>query len=147
MSASILVHATAVAIDGQAVLLGGRLRLIDAGARLVADDQSELSRRGDVLMVRAPTTIAGLFEVRGLGVLRLDALEEAPVGLIAELVPANRIERMPPRRTRTILGIAVPLIEIAPFAASAGAKLRLALRALAVPLEENDRRLPALLPE
>ena len=83
MSASILLHATAVAIDGRAVLLRGpsgsgksdlALRLIDAGARLVADDQSELSRRGDVLMVRAPATIAGLIEVRGLGILRLDAL-------------------------------------------------------------------------
>jgi HPr kinase/phosphorylase len=156
MSASILLHATAVAIDGRAVLLRGPsgsgksdlgLRLIDAGARLVADDQSELSRRGDVLMVRAPATIAGLFEVRGLGVLRLDALGEAPVGLIAELVPADRIERMPPRRTRAILGIAVPLIEIAPFEASAAAKLRLALRALAAPLQENDGRFPALLPE
>ena len=108
MSESILLHATAVAIDGQAVLLRGpsgsgksdlALRLIDAGARLVADDQSELQRRGDVLLVRAPATIAGLFEVRGLGILRLDALAEAPVALIADLVPADRIERMPPRRT------------------------------------------------
>ncbi len=156
MSASILLHATAVAIDGQAVLLGGpsgsgksdlALRLIDAGGRLVADDQSELSRRGDVLMVRAPATIAGLIEARGLGILRLDALGEAPVGLIAELVPADRIERMPPRRTRAILGIAVPLIEIAPFEASAAAKLRLALRALATPSKDDDSRFPALLPE
>ena len=114
MSASILLHATAVAIDGQAVLLRGpsgsgksdlALRLIDAGARLVADDQSELSRRGDVLIVRAPAPIAGLIEVRGLGILRLDALGEAPVVLIAELVPADRIERMPPRRTARILGL------------------------------------------
>ena len=123
------------------------LRLIDAGARLVADDQSELSRRGDVLMVRAPATIAGLIEVRGLGILRLDALAEAPVGLIAELVPADRIERMPPRRTSAILGIAVPLIEIAPFEASAAAKLRLALRALAAPPKDDDSRFPVLLPE
>ena len=63
MNASLLLHATAVEIDGRAVLLRGPsgsgksdlgLRLIDAGARLVADDQSELSRHGDVLMVRAP---------------------------------------------------------------------------------------------
>ena len=156
MSASLLLHATAVAIDGRAVLLGGpsgsgksdlALRLIDAGARLVADDQSELSRRGDVLMVRAPATIAGLIEARGLGILRLNALAEAPVGLIAELVPADRIERLPPRRTRAILGIAVPLIEIAPFEASAAAKLRLALRALATPSKDDDSRLPAVLPE
>ena len=50
----LLLHATAVAIDGHAVLLRGAfgsgksdlaLRLIDAGARLVADDQCELCRR------------------------------------------------------------------------------------------------------
>ena len=87
MSASILLHATAVAIDGQAVLLDGppgsgksdlALRLIDAGGRLVADDQSELSRCGDVLMVSAPAPIAGLIEARGLGILRLDGGEIAP---------------------------------------------------------------------
>ncbi len=139
MSESTLLHATAVAIDGHAVLLRGpsgcgksdlALRLIDAGACLVADDQSELRRRRDVLLVRAPVTIAGLFEVRGIGILRFDALAEAPVRLIADLVPADRIERLPPLRTIAILGIAVPLIEIAPFEASAAAKLRLALRAL-----------------
>jgi len=156
MSGSILLHATAVAIEGQAVLLRGpsgsgksdlALRLIDAGARLIADDQSELWRRGDVLFVRAPATIAGLFEVRGLGILRLDALTEARVGLIADLVAADRIERLPPRRTGAILGIAVPLIEIAPFEASAAAKLRLALRVLATPPKRDSSRFPGLMPE
>ena len=99
------IHASCIALDGRGVLLLGpsgsgksdlALRLIDAGARLVADDQSELSRRGDVLVVRAPATIFGLIEARGLGILRLDALGEASVALIAELVPADRIERMPP---------------------------------------------------
>ena len=99
----------------------------------MADDQSELRRRGDGLIVCAPATIAGLFEVRGLGILRLDALAEAPVGLVADLVAANRIERLPPRRAETILGVAVPLVEIAPFEASAVAKLRLALHTLATP--------------
>jgi len=140
MSERLLLHATAVALDGRAVLLRGpsgsgksdlALRLIDAGARLVADDQSALSRRGDTLVVCAPATIAGLIEVRGVGIVRLDALAEAPVWLIADLVPAAGIERLPPRRAETILGIAVPLIEIAPFEASAAAKLRLALRVLA----------------
>jgi HPr kinase/phosphorylase len=142
MSESILLHATAVALTGRAVLLRGpsgsgksdlALRLIDAGAHLVADDQSELRRRGDDLIVRAPATIAGLIEVRGLGILRLDALADAPVALLANLVAADRIERLPPRRAETILGVAVPLIEIAPFETSAAAKLRLALRMFAAP--------------
>jgi HPr kinase/phosphorylase len=151
-----LLHATAVAIDGQAVLLRGpsgcgksdlALRLIDAGARLVADDQSELRRHGDVLMVRAPATISGLLEVRGLGILRFDALAEAGVRLIADLMMADRIERLPTRRTVTVLGIAVPLIEIAPFEASAAAKLRLALRVLTRSPERDGSRIPALMPE
>lgn len=155
MSETVLLHATAIAIDGRAVLLRGpsgsgksdlALRLIDAGARLVADDQSALSRCGDGLRVRAPATIAGLFEVRGLGIVRLDALAEAPVGLIADLTATGRIERLPPRRSETILGIAVPLIELAPFEVSAAAKLRLALRALGVPPIEG-RKFPALISE
>jgi HPr kinase/phosphorylase len=153
---SVLVQATAVAIDGRAVLLRGpsgsgksdlALRLIDAGACLVADDQSELLRCGDVLLVRSPAPIAGLFEVRGLGILRLDALAEAPVGLVADLTAAERIDRMPPRRAATILGVALPLIEIAPFEASAAAKLRMALRALAVSRQEDGSRFPALIHE
>jgi HPr kinase/phosphorylase len=147
VSRVLLIHATAVAIataiGPRAVLLRGApgagksdlaLRLIDAGARLVADDQSELSRRGDALIVRPPATIAGLLEVRGIGIIRLDALAEAAVALIADLVPPEKIERLPAqRRSATILGLALPLIELAPFEAAAAAKLRLALRAFTGP--------------
>src|SRR5205823_6262581 len=74
------VHATAIAIDGYGVLLRGQsgagksdlaLRLIDAGASLVTDDQSVLSRRGDAIIVRAPGRISGLMEVRGIGIMRI----------------------------------------------------------------------------
>jgi serine kinase of HPr protein (carbohydrate metabolism regulator) len=138
----LLLHATAIAIDGRALLLRGAsgsgksdlaLRLIDAGARLVADDQSELCRRGAEVIARAPAAIAGLLEVRGIGIVRLDALAEAPVALIVDLVPAETIERLPARRTEMILGVALPLIRVAPFEVSAAAKLRLALRAFTAP--------------
>ena len=138
----LLLHATAIAIDGRAVLLRGAsgsgksdlaLRLIDAGARLVADDQCELCRRGDSVIVCAPPTIAGLIEVRGIGIMRLDALAEAPVALIVNLVPSEEIERLPVRHSETILGLTLPLIGVTPFDASAAAKLRLALRAFTEP--------------
>ena len=150
MSNRLLLHATAVAIGGRAVLLRGAsgsgksdlaLRLIDAGGRLIADDQCELCREGDRLVVRAPATIAGLLEVRGVGVMRLDALAEAPVALVVDLVAADRVERLPARQTEWILGLALPLIALAPFEASAQAKLHLTLRAFTEP------GLPAMLSE
>jgi serine kinase of HPr protein (carbohydrate metabolism regulator) len=136
------IHATAVAIDGHAVLLRGHpgagksdlaLRLIDAGARLVADDQSDLFRQGEAVVVRSPAAISGLIEVRGIGIVRIGALAEAPVVVIADLVPLSEVERLPARRRETILGVALPLIAMSPFDASAPAKLRLVVRALTQP--------------
>ena len=138
MSATLLVHATAVAIGGRAVLLRGpsgsgksdlALRLIDAGAELVSDDQSLLERRGDTIVVGAPPTIAGLIEVRGVGIVRLNRAAEATLALVADLVAPEAVERLPERRFARILDILIPLSQIAPFEASAEAKLRLALRA------------------
>jgi HPr kinase/phosphorylase len=134
-----LMHGTAIAIGGGAVLLRGRsgagksdlgLRLIDAGARLIADDQSELRRIGDTIAVRAPAALAGLLEVRGVGILQLDTAVDVPLVLIADLVAPEALERLPERRSETILGIAVPAVSLAPFEASAPAKLRLALSAI-----------------
>ena len=142
MSETLLIHATAVAIDGRAVLLRGSsgagksdlgLRLIDAGAGLVADDQTELFRRGDRLFARAPGPIAGLIEVRGIGIIRMEALAEAPVALLVDLVSGKPVERLPEPSNEALLGLAVPRIAAAPFEASAAAKIRLALRAFTGP--------------
>jgi serine kinase of HPr protein (carbohydrate metabolism regulator) len=140
MPETLLVHATTVAIGGRAALLRGpsgsgksdlALRLIDAGARLVADDRSELRREGDSILVCAPATIAGLVEARGIGILRVDSVALARLSLIVDLVAPDAIERLPEPRKETILGLSIPLIALAPFEASAPAKLRLALDALA----------------
>jgi serine kinase of HPr protein (carbohydrate metabolism regulator) len=140
VSPSCLVHATAVAIAGKALLLRGppgagksdlALRLIDSGAALIADDQCALYRAGDRILVRAPAAIAGLIEVRGLGILRAPAEAEAPLALVVDLVRPELVERLPQARSETFLGLAVPLVALAPFEASAAAKLRLALCALA----------------
>jgi HPr kinase/phosphorylase len=140
VSETLLVHATTVAIDGEAVLLRGpsgsgksdlALRLIDGGARLVADDQTLLRRVGSQVVATAPAAIAGLLEVRGVGLVRIDVAEAAPLVLIADLVLSGGVERMPDQRVETILGVAVPAFELAPFEASAPAKLRLLRRALA----------------
>jgi RNase adaptor protein for sRNA GlmZ degradation len=66
-------------------------------------------------------------EVRGVGIVPVPADAAAPVALVADLVAAAEVERLPEPAAETILGIAVPRIEIAPFETSAPAKLRLAL--------------------
>jgi serine kinase of HPr protein (carbohydrate metabolism regulator) len=134
----VLVHASAIAMDGRAVLLRGpsgagksdlALRLIDGGARLVADDQVELRRAGERVLITAPAAIAGLIEIRGLGIVRLEALAEATLALLVDLVPSAEVDRFPESRCGDVLGLAFPSIALYPFETSAAAKLRFALRA------------------
>ncbi len=138
-----LVHATCVALRrGRAwrgVLLRGpsgagksdlALRLIESGARLVADDQTQLVGKGKALIATSPARIAGLIEARGVGILKLDPGQlaaRAPVALLVDLVPLERIERLPEPRRERLLGVDLPVLALAPFEASAPAKLRLAL--------------------
>ena len=130
------IHGTAVAINGAGVLLRGpsgsgksdlALRLIDAGAVLVADDRVALSRDGAEVAAVAPEAIGGKLEVRGLGIVRLPAVS-APLRLIVDLVESDDVERLPKARETVLLGVALPVLELAPFEASAPVKVRLALR-------------------
>jgi HPr kinase/phosphorylase len=139
----LLVHATAIAIEGAAILLRGppgagksdlALRMIDGGARLIADDQTELRRAGELVLVRAPAAIAGLIEVRGVGILQVDAVGETPLALLVDLVRSSEVERLPESRFEEVLGLPVPLIALVAFEASAAAKLRFALYAFSSPL-------------
>jgi len=136
----IRVHGTAIALGSEGILLRGpsgagksdfALRLIDQGARLVADDQTELRRDGDEITMSAPATIAGQMEVRGLGIVSLPNVASAPLRLVVDLLPSAEIERMPLPRDCSFLGCTIPAVALAPFEASAPAKLRLALRSLA----------------
>ena len=143
-----LVHATCVALKTsgrtwRAVLLRGpsgagksdlAVRLIEAGARLVADDQTRLDRQGRRLIATCPKTLAGLIEVRGVGIVKLgrtQLLPRATVALLVDLVPPQRIERLPEPAREAILGIDLPVLALTPFEASASAKLRLALAQIA----------------
>jgi len=134
------VHGTSVSIGGEGILLRGpsgsgksdlALRLIDAGALLVADDQTELTRGDALLEMSAPAALAGLLEVRGLGIVRVPHVTCAPLRLVVDLAPDATIERMPEPRLCTIAGVSLPLVALDPFTASAPAKLRLALKTLA----------------
>ena len=133
----VLVHGSCVDVAGVGVLLRGpsgsgksdlALRLIGGGARLVADDQVEVSAAGDHLSAAAPASIAGLLEVRGLGPVPVAAAASAPLGLVYDLVEPDAVERLPAPATVTYEDMQVPLLRVAPFEASAPDKVRLAAR-------------------
>lgn len=129
------VHATTVAKDGRAVMLLGpsgsgksdlALRLFERGFELVSDDQTLIRREGERLIATAPLTIKGKLEVRGLGIVEIPSIEQAPIALAIELV--SDMERMPDdSRERTFLSVSVPLVSIDAMTASAAAKVVLAL--------------------
>lgn len=131
------LHGTAIAIDGKGVLLRGpsgagksdlALRLIDGGmAVLVSDDQTLLSESGKELLMSAPETIRGRLEVRGVGIVQVETVDQAPLRLIVDLVPRGRIERLPEPDSETLAGHSIPVLTLTPFEISAPAKLRMAL--------------------
>ncbi len=132
-----LIHASCVAIDGKGVLLSGppgsgksdlALRLIDSGAQLVADDQTELRMDGDQLIATPPTTIAGMFEIRHIGLIKMPHAAKAAVALYVDLVPMDEtLKRLPGPATINLLDRAVPRLRLPAFAASTPAKIRAAL--------------------
>jgi HPr kinase/phosphorylase len=129
------VHASAVLVGNRAVLIRGpsgagksRLAfdLILAGrsgqipaAVLVGDDRVHLDASTGQLVVRPARELAGLIEIRGLGIRRCDFAEEAIVGLVVDL-SAGDAERLPPPEAllTRISGVKIPRIPIeAGFAA------------------------------
>lgn len=104
------IHASAVLVGARAVLIQGpsgsgksqlALALLDAAqngtlpfARLVADDRAEIGAVHGRLLVRPAAALAGLIEVRGLGIRRMAYEPMAVVGLIVDLAAADA-GRMP----------------------------------------------------
>lgn len=140
-----LVHATALALGPRAALICGpsgsgksdlALRclmtaaspLVSEVARLISDDQVLIRRAGDLLLARAPETISGKLEVRGLGIIAVPAAPETPVALVVELCRPEDIDRLPlSAPTFELMGLRLPLLKLAAFEASAAAKLLMAL--------------------
>jgi serine kinase of HPr protein (carbohydrate metabolism regulator) len=131
------IHATSVAIEGNAVLIFGRsgsgksdlaLRLIDRGAKLVSDDYTIVSSYGGgQLLANAPDRIKGRMEVRGVGLVEMEPVDRAPVLLAVDLDRSP--ERLPEEPEGLALcGLLVPVIGLSALEPSAPLKVELALR-------------------
>ena len=130
------IHATCVVLDGAGVLICGpsgsgksdlALRLIDGGACLVADDRVDMVDDGGVLVASAPANLAGMIEVRGLGIICMAHDRAAPVRCVIDLTDHDDIERLPPPRSMEICGLPVSVFHFDGRDASATAKVRLAV--------------------
>jgi HPr kinase/phosphorylase len=82
-------------------------------ARLVADDRVSLEAHCGRLIARPPAGLAGLLEVRGLGIRRLPFEEVAAVGRVIDLADPDGA-RMPESNQVVIEGIALPRLAVAP---------------------------------
>ncbi len=131
------LHASCVSLKEGAVLLLGNsgsgksdlaLRLIDDGAKLVADDRVNLVASGGQLHASVPQPIAGKIEVRGIGILTLPYVQNIPVKLALRLEPGQVQERLPESSFFDCLGLRVPLLSFNPFEGSACAKIRVFLQ-------------------
>ncbi|MGD9783546.1 MAG: HPr kinase/phosphorylase [Hyphomicrobiaceae bacterium] len=145
MAASVNVHATAVARGGRAVLIRGApgsgksdlaLRLLalavsplnPAPFALVADDQVLLKRNGEQILAHCPPPIAGLIEVRGVGLRKVPHTAEAVVALVVDLVPREQVERLPAQpSTVRLLDAEMPQVSLCALDASTPAKIALLL--------------------
>lgn len=133
---TLLHSATCVALGDRALLIEGApgsgksmlaLALIDRGAVLIGDDGVTLEKRGDRLIASPPPNIAGLLEVRNLGLLQFPVASDIPVALVLRIDPeaprfvdaAERVE---------LGGVDLPLVRVWPGGSELALKAELALK-------------------
>ncbi len=123
---ALVFQASCVEIDGRAIVIGGQpgsgksslaLALIDRGARLIGDDGVILTRTelngAEAIIASPPPNIAGLIEIRGVGLIELPTAPATPLALILEL--GEEGERLPKSTPVTqILGVAIPCLPFDP---------------------------------
>ena len=114
----VTLHASCVALNGRAALILGpsgagksglALQLIALGCRLVSDDRTILWSSGGQIWARAPQTIRGQIEARGIGILAAETAGPSAVRLAIDLA-SEETARLPVARTFDICGQAIPCL-------------------------------------
>lgn len=112
------LHATTIALGGYGLMILGpsgsgkstlALQLMAVGASLVADDRTDIRRRGDRLVAQSPPQLLGLIEARGVGILRVAPSPPVPVAFACDL-GRTEVDRLPQSRHQAWLGVPVSLV-------------------------------------
>ena len=134
------IHATCVAINQNGILILGvsgagksdmALRLIEnKNAFLVSDDRTDILCNENKIYAKAPDIIKGLLEVRGVGVVNVQCIDNCEVKLVVNLADnLAQIERMPVEKFYEINNVKIPMINLYPFEISAIDKVVIKLKA------------------
>ncbi len=120
-----LLHASCVCLNNKGVLLLGEsgagkssaaLALIEKGAVLVADDYVEVNVENNQVVARCPDTIFGKLEVRGVGIVSMNAIQSCSVDLVIQCVrDFGAVPRMPDNMLWQELEKKLPLYTLCPF--------------------------------
>jgi serine kinase of HPr protein (carbohydrate metabolism regulator) len=133
------IHASAALFAGQGVLILGAsgsgkssllLALLAAGGTLVADDRVVLAANGDGRLVASPPdSLAGLMEVRGVGIVRRPFVASVAIDLAVELRAAAECPRLPDGDDARIViaGVTLPRVFVASGAPDGAARVAAAL--------------------
>ncbi|CDG38577.1 MULTISPECIES: HPr kinase/phosphorylase [Asaia] len=125
------IHASCASLAGIGVVLTGQsgcgkssllLRLIDSGFDLVGDDRLVIRD----LHASAPPALAGMIEIRGLGLVRMPYRATARLGLHVHLSIPSRAVRLPEKTVEPDTGLWQMTLN--GFHADAVAIIRTALR-------------------
>jgi serine kinase of HPr protein (carbohydrate metabolism regulator) len=101
------------------------LRALDQGFCLVADDRTLVFVSGGKLFGRAPEPLAGLIEVRGLGVLSQPYRPFCRIDLLVRCVAGPRaVERLPDPLFELIEDVSTPVLKLWPLEPAAPGKIR-----------------------
>lgn len=151
--ATVLMHGTFVQVASTGVLITGEpgagksslaLALMDKPGtglgtelmetQLVADDQVHLWRDAttSILYGKAPETISGLLEIRGVGIVSIGHVAQCPLHLVVRLAENKEAERLPdfPHNHIEILEQSIPVVDIFVDDLAPLARIRAAVNAI-----------------
>jgi HPr kinase/phosphorylase len=122
------IHASAVLVGAKAVLIRGPAgsgksqlvwSLLNAAtqgvvpfARLVADDRVHVESCSGRLLARPPQALAGLIEIHGLGIRRVEFEALAVVVMVVDLA-AGDASRHPDALSTAVAGVTLPRLAVA----------------------------------